>query len=58
MQHYRERLMHSFCAAERGLVDDVIRPQETRKVLCEALAMLEHKASGPEPRRKHAVVLS
>jgi methylmalonyl-CoA decarboxylase subunit alpha len=51
---YTERLMHPFYAAERGLVDDVIDPQETRAVLCRALAMLREKR--PEvPPRKHGI---
>jgi acetyl-CoA carboxylase carboxyltransferase component len=51
---YTEQLMHPFYAAERGLVDDVIDPQETRAVLCRALAMLREKR--PEvPPRKHGI---
>ena len=52
---YRERLMHPYHAAERGLVDDVIDPRETRYVLAQALRMLHAKAA-PLPRRKHGNV--
>jgi acetyl-CoA carboxylase carboxyltransferase component len=51
---YTERLMHPFYAAERGLVDDVIDPQETRAVLCHALAMLREKRPDV-PLRKHGI---
>jgi len=49
---YREQLMHPYYAAERGLVDDVIDPRETRAVLAEALQMLNAKHA-PIPQRKH-----
>ena len=49
---YREELMHPYYAAERGLVDDVIDPRETRYLLAQALRMLGAKAA-PLPRRKH-----
>src|SRR5690606_11495727 len=53
---YSEALMNPFCAAERGLVDDIIRPQDTRRVLCEALAVLQDKSTfGDRSVRKHAV---
>jgi methylmalonyl-CoA decarboxylase subunit alpha len=49
---YRERLMHPFYAAERGLVDDVIDPSQTRAAVWRALEMLRGKR--PEvSRRKH-----
>ncbi|MEV4438268.1 acyl-CoA carboxylase subunit beta [Streptomyces sp. NPDC049577] len=49
---YREELMHPYYAAERGLVDDVIDPAETRAVLVRSLAMLRAK-SVSLPARKH-----
>ncbi|MEU3524141.1 acyl-CoA carboxylase subunit beta [Streptomyces sp. NPDC038707] len=49
---YRERLMHPYYAAERGLVDDVIDPRETRSVLIRSLRMLRAKHAGL-PARKH-----
>jgi acetyl-CoA carboxylase carboxyltransferase component len=49
---YRRELMHPYYAAERGLVDDVIDPGETRSALIKALSMLraKHRAT---PARKH-----
>lgn len=49
---YRRELMHPYYAAERGLVDDVIDPADTRARLIDALAMLQSKHA-PLPQRKH-----
>ena len=49
---YRQELMHPFYAAERGLVDDIIDPRDTRAVLCDALAFLADKHAAM-PARKH-----
>ncbi|AWS44274.1 acyl-CoA carboxylase subunit beta [Streptosporangium sp. 'caverna'] len=49
---YREQLMHPYYAAERGLVDDVIEPGETRARLIAALSMLSAK-NASLPSRKH-----
>jgi acetyl-CoA carboxylase carboxyltransferase component len=49
---YTDELMHPYYAAERGLVDDVIDPGETRLVLARVLAMLHTKHAGL-PVRKH-----
>ncbi len=51
-EEYRERFANPYVAAERGYVDDVIRPRETRRVLIGGLAMLRHKVA-VNPRRKH-----
>ncbi|WP_265445323.1 acyl-CoA carboxylase subunit beta [Flexivirga meconopsidis] len=51
VQEYSEQLMHSFYAAERGLVDDVIEPDETRAALIEGLAML--RSRGEAAQRRH-----
>jgi methylmalonyl-CoA decarboxylase subunit alpha len=53
IKEYRQELMHPYHAAERGLVDDIIDPAETRSVLADALAMLRAKSS-PLPLRKRA----
>ncbi|WP_449063625.1 acyl-CoA carboxylase subunit beta [Planomonospora algeriensis] len=52
IKEYRQELMHAYYAAERGLVDDVIDPAETRAVLARSLAMLRAK-SAKVPYRKH-----
>ncbi|MDX6313959.1 MAG: hypothetical protein QOF84_4364 [Streptomyces sp.] len=55
VKQYREELMHPYYAAERGLVDDVIDPGETRQVLIRSLAMLRAKHA-EVPARKHGNV--
>jgi acetyl-CoA carboxylase carboxyltransferase component len=52
VKEYQTELMHPFYAAERGLVDDVIDPRQTRTVLVRALAMLRSKHENL-PARKH-----
>ncbi|MGW2370614.1 acyl-CoA carboxylase subunit beta [Streptomyces sp. NPDC001667] len=52
VKEYKSELMHPYYAAERGLVDDVIDPAETRIRLIGALEMLRAK-SAPLPSRKH-----
>ncbi|MEE1931543.1 carboxyl transferase domain-containing protein, partial [Streptomyces sp. TRM 70351] len=49
---YRKELMNPYYAAERGLVDDIIHPAETRSALVRALQMLSSKHS-ELPTRKH-----
>ncbi|MFE9258773.1 acyl-CoA carboxylase subunit beta, partial [Streptomyces sp. NPDC006879] len=49
---YKEELVHPYYAAERGLVDDVIDPRDTRLVLSRAVCMLANK-DAELPRRKH-----
>ena len=52
VEEYASRLVHPLAAAERGLVDDVIDPADTRRALVRALALLRSKGSG-DLRRKH-----
>ena len=49
---YRERFANPFIAAERGYVDDVISPDETRIRLIRAMKMLSTKQDS-NPWRKH-----
>ncbi|MBZ3907930.1 acyl-CoA carboxylase subunit beta [Streptomyces griseiscabiei] len=49
---YKDELMHPYYAAERGLIDDVIDPRETRSVLIRSLDMLRAKHADL-PTRKH-----
>ncbi|MGK4584707.1 acyl-CoA carboxylase subunit beta [Kitasatospora sp. HPMI-4] len=49
---YTDRLVHPYHTAERGLVDDVIDPAQTRSAVARALAMLCGKRR-PAPQRKH-----
>jgi len=52
VKEYKAELMHPYYAAERGLVDDVIDPADTREVLISGLAMLREKHA-QLPVRKH-----
>ncbi|WP_331754610.1 acyl-CoA carboxylase subunit beta (plasmid) [Streptomyces sp. NBC_00012] len=52
VKEYKTELMHPYYAAERGLVDDVIDPAETREVLIRSLQMLRSKHADL-PSRKH-----
>ncbi|MFE6700417.1 acyl-CoA carboxylase subunit beta [Streptomyces sp. NPDC057718] len=52
VKEYKAELMHPYYAAERGLVDDVIDPADTRTALIGALAMLRAKHA-VLPARKH-----
>ncbi|OLF15039.1 acyl-CoA carboxylase subunit beta [Actinophytocola xanthii] len=52
---YTRELMHPYAAAERGHVDDVIDPADTRRVLIRSLAMLASKRT-VIPVRKHGNV--
>jgi len=49
---FRERFANPFVAAERGFIDDVIEPRETRAKVIRALRMLATKVDA-NPRRKH-----
>src|SRR6202167_3158160 len=49
---FRERFANPFIAAERGFVDDVIEPRETRPRVIRALRMLQNKVD-TMPRKKH-----
>jgi propionyl-CoA carboxylase beta chain len=52
IDEFRDRFANPYVAAERGYVDAVIRPGETRKRLIDALQMLETKRD-KNPPKKH-----
>ncbi len=51
-EELRERFANPYTAAERGWVDEVIAPADTRPKLIRALRMLENKTDA-NPRKKH-----
>ena len=55
IEEYTERFANPYIAAERGYVDDVIDPRDTRRVLVRSLAMLRTKRE-QLPQRKHGNV--
>jgi propionyl-CoA carboxylase beta chain len=52
IEEFRERFASPFIAAERGFIDDVIEPHETRPKVIRALRMLRNKVD-TMPRKKH-----
>ncbi|HUY58881.1 MAG TPA: acyl-CoA carboxylase subunit beta [Solirubrobacteraceae bacterium] len=52
IEEYKAHFANPYIAAERGYIDDVIVPRETRPKLIEALGMLQTKRQ-QGPRRKH-----
>ena len=52
IEDFRDRFANPYVAAERGYIDAVIRPRETRKKLIDALEMLDTKRE-KNPPRKH-----
>jgi propionyl-CoA carboxylase beta chain len=52
IEEFRERFANPYVAAERGYIDAVIKPSDTRRRLCVALGMLEGKRE-VSPKRKH-----
>jgi len=49
---YREKFASPYVAAERGYVDEVIEPHETRSKLIQILRFLENKVDS-NPKKKH-----
>jgi len=52
VEEFRERFANPYIAAERGWIDDVIQPRDTRPKLLSALRMLETKRD-TNPPKKH-----
>ncbi len=48
---YEEKFANPYVAAERGLIDDVIEPRETRPRLIRSLEMLRSKRESMPPRK-------
>ena len=51
-EEYKEKFANPYLAAERGFVDEVINPRDTRRKLIKGFAMLENKAK-KLPKKKH-----
>ncbi len=52
LQEYREGISNPYVSAERGFLDDVIDPAETRAILVKSLNMLRDKKDSL-PQKKH-----
>jgi len=55
VDEYTEKFANPYLAAERGYIDDVIDPAQTRRVVARSLEMLRSKRE-ELPRRKHGNV--
>jgi propionyl-CoA carboxylase beta chain len=51
IEEFRDRFANPYVAAERGYIDAVIRPRDTRKKLIQALEMLETKRDRNPPKK-------
>jgi propionyl-CoA carboxylase beta chain len=51
ISEFRERFANPYIAAERGYLDAVIRPRDTRRKLIQALEMLENKRASNPPKK-------
>jgi len=52
IEEYRQKFANPYVAASRGMVDDIIDPRDTRRVLCNALEANATKREN-RPKRKH-----
>lgn len=52
IEEYQDKFASPYVAAERGFIDEVIEPQQTRQKLIRALKLLENKRD-TNPPRKH-----
>ncbi len=52
VDEYREKFANPYIAAERGYVDEIIEPQETRPKLIRSLEILDSKVD-TNPKKKH-----
>jgi propionyl-CoA carboxylase beta chain len=53
VEEFRDRFANPYVAAERGYVDEVILPRQTRARLIQALRMLANKVDSSTPKKKH-----
>ena len=53
IDEYREKFANPYVAAERGYIDAVIEPKQSRNVLIRAFEMLQTKER-PQSRARHA----
>ena len=50
---YKDRFANPLSAAQRGYLDDIITPSQTRRVICEDLQVLENKDLVEPFKKKH-----
>jgi propionyl-CoA carboxylase beta chain len=52
VEEFKDQFANPYVAAERGYVDAVIRPRDTRRKIIQALEMLDTKRD-KNPAKKH-----
>ena len=57
VDEYRDTFANPYRAASLGYVDDVIRPEESRKVLIRSFKSLENKRSTNPPKKHGSIPL-
>ncbi|SVD86159.1 uncharacterized protein METZ01_LOCUS439013, partial [marine metagenome] len=55
VDEYTERFANPYIAAERGYIDDVINPEDTRRKVIAGFTALQTKRD-ELPQRKHGVI--
>jgi len=56
IQHYRETFSTPYYSASKQLVDAVIEPRDTRRLMIDILRLLENKETEGRPWKKHGVM--
>ncbi len=51
-KEYQDKFAHPYRAAQRGFIDEIIHPKDSRRKLIKAFAMLENKVA-KLPKKKH-----
>ena len=51
VEDYRDKFANPFIAAQRGYIDDVIEPSQTRPILINAFHMLRNKRDNNPPKK-------
>jgi propionyl-CoA carboxylase beta chain len=54
---YTERFANPMVVAQRGFIDDIIDPEQTRKMLCNDLQVLREKQMHVYPRKHNSMPL-
>ncbi|GAG01356.1 unnamed protein product, partial [marine sediment metagenome] len=53
IKEYQDTYLTPYHSASRSVIDAVIHPKDTRRLIISALRILENKAEPPRPYRKH-----
>jgi len=56
VKYYRETFSTPYYSASKQLIDMVIEPKDTRRLMIDALLMLEHKQTDGRPWKKHGLM--